>query len=812
MRIIPFIIASAITVGLIIVLNGQWGTTPPLGKFLSPQVGFWQNAEPANEDFNADLHFPHLKGKTEVYFDERLVPHVFAEREEDAYFIQGYIHAKFRLWQMEFGARAAAGRISEILGEGPLQWDRGQRRLGMVYAAERMVKEINENPVSKMQNEAYATGVNAYIDQLKESQLPLEFKLLNYKPEKWTLLKTAFFGKYMAEQLTQSDDFGFTDAHKIFTQKEYEKLFPLYPDSLKPVVPNTPENPYPKKAVIDVSVPSTADSLYFTYKKGRVSAAYNNINKPHRGIGSNNWAVGPSKTGTGRPILCSDPHLALTLPAYYYELQITTPSLNVYGVSFPGIPNIMWGFNDSIAFGFTNAERDVEDFYEIRFRDSTMNEYWFNGKWVKAVKRVEPIKIKGEKTLFDTVAYTVFGPVMYDRSFPAVGQKGNYLAVRWTAHDPSNEVYMFYLLNHAKNYNDFLDAIKYLTCPGLNCLFASKSGDIAIWHNGEFPAKWRRQGDFIMPGTDSTYMWRGMIPQEENPHMKNPVRGFVSSANQLPADSTYPYYMGRTYVLYRGYIINCYLDSMKDISVGDMKKMQTDNYCVAAEFARKILLKTDESRLNADEKKYFEMFREWDNRKDADSKGATVFHEWWGALRDTIWQDDLMLPFMAYPGEYPLVESLLKDTTYPFTDNINTPQIETLQDQLIASLKKATSILKKKEDEDKMEWWKGKDTRVGHLIEIAPFSRFHIPVGGGGDVINAATDVTGPSWRMIVQLTDQVEAYGIYVGGQSGNPGSRYYDNFIDDWAAGKYYTLWMMTQNEKNSNKVKWVMNFNSK
>ncbi len=200
MKVVPFIVSSATTIGLIIALNQQWGSIPPVGKFLSPQVGFWQNAEPADQRFNAELKFPQLKGKAQVYFDERLVPHVFAEGEEDAYFIQGYLHAKFRLWQMEFGARAAAGRISEILGEGPLQWDRGQRRLGMVYAAERTVKEINRNPVTKMQWNAYAAGVNAYIDQLKESQLPLEFKLLNYKPEHWTILKSALFLKYMAEQ------------------------------------------------------------------------------------------------------------------------------------------------------------------------------------------------------------------------------------------------------------------------------------------------------------------------------------------------------------------------------------------------------------------------------------------------------------------------------------------------------------------------------------------------------------------------------------------------------------------------------------
>ena len=516
--------------------------------------------------------------------------------------------------------------------------------------------------------------------------------------------------------------------------------------------------------------------------------------------------MGPPKTKSGRPILCCDPHLALSLPAYYYEMQITTPTLNVYGVSFPGSPNIMYGYNDSIAFGFTNSERDVEDFYEIRFRDSTMNEYWFNGKWIKATRRIESIKIKGEKTLYDTVAYTVFGPVMYDRAFPADNQKDKYLAVRWKAHDPSNDGFMFYLLNHAKNYNDYAAAIKYLNCPGLNCLFASKSGDIAIWHQGQFPAKWKGQGDFIMPGTDSTYIWRGMIPQEENPHMKNPVRGFVSSANQLPADSTYPYYLdGKAGPLYRGYIINRYLDSLHDITIDDMKKMQKDNYSMEAELARKILLMTDENRLDGDEKKYFEMYRQWNNRKDAGETGAIVFYEWWTALRDTIWGDDFgrTTAAMPRPADYTLAESLLKDTGYTFVDNINTPQKETLQDQLQASLKKATSILKKKEHDHKMEWWKGKDTRVEHILQIPAFSRYHIPVGGGYDVINATVETAGPSWRMIVQLTDQTEAYGIYVGGQSGNPGSKYYDNSIDDWAAGRYYKLWMMRKDESGDKRI---------
>lgn len=811
---IKFLIFFIITIALIFVLNTQWGSIPPIGKFFSPQEGFWQNAEPVDENFNADLHFPQLKGKAEVYFDKRLVPHVFAENEEDAYFIQGYLIAKFRLWQMDFTARVAAGRLSEILGGKALNRDRSMRRLGMDYGAERMVREINKSPDFKKVCEAYVAGVNAYIDHLKDNQLPLEFKLLNYKPEHWTLMKIALIGKLWSfRESGYSNDLEFTNARTIFTRKEFEMLFPVFADSSRPVVPDTPENPYPEKPAVDLAIPANADSVYFNFKADNINPVFEN--KPDKNNGSNSWVVGPGKTQSGSPILCNDPHSGSWLPSLWYEMQIKAPSHNVYGVASPGAPGIIIGFNDSIAFGFTNSENDMMDYYNIRFRDSTMSEYRLNGKWVKAAKRIEPINIKGEKTLYDKVVYTVFGPVMYDRNFPANDQQNEYLAVRWKALDPSNDFLAWYKLNRAKNYSDYLEAIKNLTCPGMNCMFASKSGDIAIWHQGVFPAKWRRQGDFIMPGTDSTYMWRSWIPQNENPHMKNPVRGYVSSANQFPTDSTYPYYQGDNFGYFRGYIINRYLDNMQNITTGDMKRMQTDNYNVMAEFARKILMKTDESRLSADEKKYFQIYKHWDDRYDAKEEGATVFWFWWEALNDAIWSDEFSrtkLP-LPEPQDFTLIESLLRDTAYTFIDNINTPEKETLQDQLLASLKKATSTLKDLDAQGRLEWTKLRDEKIQHLLRLNPLGRLHVRSSGGFDVINADNGSGhGPAWRMIVQLSDTIEAYGNFPGGESGNPGSKYYDNFINSFAADKYYKLWFMQPDEENSDKIKWTMHFKSK
>ena len=192
MRIIPFIISGIITLALIVFLNNSWviggQAAPAFGKFLSPQQGLWQNAEPVDKNFSESLTFPQLKGKVNVYFDERLVPHVFAERDNDAYFVQGYLHAKFRLWQMEFQTFAAAGRLCELVGSKALNYDRDKRRLGMVYAAENSLKEVEKDSATLAECNNYTAGVNAYIESLTDSKLPLEYKLLGYYPENGPIL------------------------------------------------------------------------------------------------------------------------------------------------------------------------------------------------------------------------------------------------------------------------------------------------------------------------------------------------------------------------------------------------------------------------------------------------------------------------------------------------------------------------------------------------------------------------------------------------------------------------------------------------
>lgn len=810
MRLLPFAISTLVTAGLVFAFNRPLGPLPsPPGKFFSPQHGFWQNAEPTDQSFDADISIPGIKGKAQVYFDERLVPHVFAENDQDLYFIQGYLHAKFRLFQMDLQTLAAAGRASEIAGKKAIEFDKEQRRLGMVYAAENTLKMVEADPDSRSMFDAYTSGVNAYIGQLKESQLPLEYKLLNVKPGQWSNLRTCLLLKMMAKMLSSGteNDLLNTNAKAVFLPDELKMLYPQVPDSLMPIVPKG--TAFDPAGIIPVK-PASADSLYFNNKS---TANANEISKPDPNNGSNNWVVAGTKTASGAPILCNDPHLELSLPSIWYEMQLSSPASNVYGVSLPGSPFVIIGYNDSVAWGVTNAQRDVKDYYEIKFRDNSKKEYWFDSAWTPTQLRIEEINVKGGPVVYDTVAYTVFGPVMYDQSFSKPVSANRNLAVRWVAHDASNEGFAFYHLNRAKNYDDYVNAISDFSCPGQNFVFASKGGDIAIWQQGRFPARWNGQGLYVMPGEDSSYMWQGFIPQKENPHSKNPERGFLESGNQRPADSTYPYFIPGSYITARAITIEKYLGAMAGIRPEDMMKLQNNYFNTTAEDIRPLLLKyIKEGALNAEEKKYLQWVRDWDLMASPDSKGQTVYQNWWDSLQVCIWADDLArADSAAFPWAQTTMELLLKDSAMKFIDNINTPAVETLYDQVTDAMHRAANRLATAERDGRLEWARFKRPAVYHLLKDAlpAFARTDLNIGGNGDIINAVTKSHGPSWRMIVQLSAETEAYAVYPGGESGNPGSQYYDDYLDKWVKGEYYKLWFMHESDKKDKKIKWVMNF---
>ncbi|RYY14630.1 MAG: penicillin acylase family protein, partial [Chitinophagaceae bacterium] len=534
--------------------------------------------------------------------------------------------------------------------------------------------------------------------------------------------------------------------------------------------------------------------------------------------GSNNWAVSGSRTKSGRPILANDPHLELTLPSVWFEMQLTAPGLNVYGVSFPGCPGITIGFNDHIAWGVTNAGRDVRDYFEVQFKDRTKTSYWFNNSWKKVDSlKIESFQVKGGATLYDTVAYIDQGPVMYDQDFESRISRGKAYAVRWIAHEPSNEMRAFLMLNHAKNYDEYLAAIKLFVCPAQNFAFASVGGDIALWQQGKFPARWQQQGVYIMPYVDNRYTWQGYIPQAENPHMLNPTRGYVSSANQRSAAADYPYFIPGDYDLYRGIRINKQLEGMRSVTVEDMMKLQNDNYNTMAATAMPLMLKhLQKSSLSGIESAYADTVSAWNYFSDPKMVAPTVFKIWYDSLETFVWHDELR-PLHAIgfnPHEKTLIEALLRDTSFPYIDDINTKNKETLTMAVTASFKSAVTAMQQLAAKQYATWGAYKNTTIYHLLgqDLTAFARRGLPIGGGAHVVNATQHNHGPSWKMVVEVGSPMQAWVIYPGGQSGNPGSKYYDNFVNDYAAGRYYKAWIMTDSDKNDKRIISTLSFNKK
>ncbi len=804
-------ISLLMTVLLIFVFNIKWGKIPPLGKIFSPQVGFWQNAEKVSKDFSEDLSIAGVKQPVKVWLDKEMVPHIFAKNDADAYYVQGYLTARDRLWQMEMQIRATGGYVSEVLGKQSLEYDRRQRRKGMVSAAKKTLAAMESDSTTREMVEAYTQGINAYIQTLDYKDYPLEYKLLNYQPERWTPLKTALLIKYLGDYLTgNTSDLKNTNALKHFSLSDFNELFPVFPDSLYPIIPKGTAYYNPTATLKKAPV----DSLWIPQKGIRFSPPM-----PDKDNGSNNWAVQAKRTASGSAILANDPHLTLNMPSLWYEVQIHSPNMNVYGASLPGAPGVVIGFNNRISWGVTNAMRDVKDFYAIKFKDSIRRrKYWYKGEWKNTKLKVEKIKIRHHKPFYDTVAYTVFGPVMYDPTFPNESEGSLSLAVHWAANDTTNELKAINLINHANNYNDFKAGLKYFENPGQNFAFADVTGNVGVWEQGKFPVRWKNQGKFILPGFDDTYRWKKTIPFKENPHIFDPEQGYVFSANQNPTDSTYPYpYFGH-FIYYRAQHIDQFLKSHDQVTIKDMMRLQTDYYSAfAAEALPFMLSNIMTNQFQGEAGRYMDSLKHWQYEMNPKSMSATIFHLWWKNFKKAIWYsplhfaDSLPLP---EPTAKTTIEWLKRNPNMKYLDNKETGERETLQSVLHDSFTQTTDSLAALSSDSLREWGVFQGTNVMHLTGISAFSHKHLFRGGGRFTVNANKNSKdgksiGPSWRMVVQMSTPIKAYGIYPGGQSGNPGSRYYDNFIEKWNEGEYFRLNFYSTEDSTDKSIKYRINF---
>ncbi|MES2704866.1 MAG: penicillin acylase family protein [Bacteroidota bacterium] len=771
-----------LTVVVVVLLNIPLGSLPAIGKLLDPVNGSLANADPVDEDFTAELDLPAMKGAATVWFDDRLVPHIHAANDHDLYFIEGYVHAKFRLWQMDMETRAAAGRVAEVVGEKALQFDRKQRRKGMGYAAENSLRAMEAEPRTKLMMDAYTEGINAYIASLSYRELPIEYKLMGFRPERWTNLRSALLLKFMADDLTgRSYDIAYTYLRDVLPAWQFELLFPEKVMGSTPVIPGG--TVWDSTTLATPVAPS--DSLAFPRFKPA------DFGERHEeGKGSNNWVVSGSRTASGAPILCNDPHLGLNLPSLWYEVQLQAPGINVYGASLPGTPGVVIGFNDNISWGFTNNYRDVKDFYLIKPVTGNSNSYWFAGRHLDYSKRIEHIAIKGRPDITDTVRYTIHGPLMYDERYNDKSGMRQNLAMCWMAHRATNEMLCVYLLNRAGNYNEYVNAIMNFQCPAQNMAYADRAGNIALWGQGQYVNKWKGQGKFVMNGADSSTLWGSLIPMRENPHVFNPQQGFVSSANQSVTDTTYPYYYNGDFVELRAWRINYVLGNLQKATVQDMFALQNDNYSLLAAQALPIMLTNLPSKLTPAEQKYVNLLRSWDHLLEPGSEAATVFQVWWAVLYNELWKGVLVsVPDHIWPLQERSMQ-LMSDSVFMMQGLGNCAPMDNNCTRIANSFHLAADSLAKLERTVGLQWHKVKNTSVSHLTKLAPFSYDHLDIGGWGNTVNATKSDQGPSWRMVVQMGKEIEAYGVYPGGQSGNPGSKYYASFLQHWAKGKYYRL----------------------
>ncbi len=793
---------TLLTAFLLLILlsgNSRLGPLPPLGKFCNPFSGFWKNAE-SGIFKDQNLHIPGLHETVTVVFDKRGVPHIFAQNNHDLFLAQGYVTARDRLWQMEIQVMSAAGRLAEILGPSMVAHDRFQRRLGIPQGAERDLDLMFRHPDSWEAASAYSEGVNAYISSLKKSDYPLEYKLMDYAPRHWTALNTALLIKHMQWTLSGGgDDLPLTNTLKKFGPEFVRKFYPLHEPGVEPVIPtgtrwdslaSVPALPFQDSLGIPPLFPGMPNLPILPMVPSKFPTPTLEKN-PDPGNGSNNFVLSGSKSHSGYPLLANDPHLDLGLPSLWYEVQLSAPSMSVYGVSLPGAPGVLIGFNRKIAWGMTNGYDDVFDWYRVAYRDSTLSEYLYDGKWKPVRKDIQAIKVRGESTIFDTVLYTHQGPIVQKSQEQTMNRDVPPLhALHWLAFEPSDELHSILKIDMATDFEEFSTALQDFQCPSQNFAFASVRGDIAMFHNGRFPQKWRGQGRFILDGTEPGNDWSGWIPQSQAPQVHNPANNRLFSANQDPTDSTYPYYLGSNFKNgERAKRLGQILDSAQAITADQAFGILLDNYDLhAAEVLPFMLLKLKSIAVTRADSAALQALAHWDYRHTPGASEPALFDLWWKQFYHSIWHDEFGEDSVRYqwPSQDRTRQLVLEESQSEFFDDITTPAKETLDFLLARSLHEAGQLL----GHQATSWSAFRPVEIRHLAHIDAFSALHISTGGCGTCVNAQKVSHGPSWRMVVTLGKEPQAIGIYPGGQSGNPGSVHYDEFINDWAGGRNYPL----------------------
>ncbi|MBT3631174.1 MAG: hypothetical protein HN525_07605, partial [Candidatus Marinimicrobia bacterium] len=445
--------------------------------------------------------------------------------------------------------------------------------------------------------------------------------------------------------------------------------------------------------------------------------------------------------------------------------------------------------------------------FEIEFKDDSYTEYLYMDEWIKSDLRIEEIFVRDGDTVLDSFAVTRFGHLVHFGENKLENGHPAGLAMRWSAHDPSNEMIAIRNMNLATYRETFYTAAEAFESPGQNFAMITRDGDIAIRHNGKYPLRGLDQGKFVRAGRDTIGEWRDWIPYEQLPAISNPWSGYVSSANQNPVGKKYPYYLGWDYDDYeRGSRINDRLDHLDKIKFGDMQDLHMDNFNKQAELILPFLLKQlDVEVYSGDTEAIINDLQGWNYVSDPHEKAAWVYQQWWQRIEQAIWNDELNIygEIRKIPTRSVTARLLLRKSKLAYYDDINTPEKEGRSEIINRAFRKTLSDLEEDLGAYGEAWELGRarGTDINHILSVKGLGRTGLYTGGGRGIVNATKKTHGPSWRMLVEMGDRPAAKVIYPGGQSGNPGSTYYDNAVKDWVMGKYYDIHFLDSTDIENN-----------